>query len=395
MNRAISTSVLATAIGALSIKIFLALTTYGTNDILFFEGYLEAFRHGGLDELYRVGASLQVNGGEYHREPCWHPPFVINYLLALDWLSHTTALPPRAWMKILSSMADFGSFILLARMASSRQLNLVLIGLAPISILVTGFHGGTDAVMIFFLIAATFALERNSRIGVAGALFAFSCSIKLWPLIFTPAFLFFIKDWKKRLVFGAVASTTWIAAGLPYLVQDPVLIITKILSYRSVDLLWGLRIVGKLTHPAVDSFFDHYGSMALFALIGLLTWRLARQHASLHVSVGLICIFFLVATPGFGYQYLLWLTPALIILSAAEIAAIQTAGTVFLGYTYLYYADSHWLANVLVKPRPAASVVLGIAAWMCLLLVLVRRIRQLKSEPLPQSEVLKTRVSSI
>ncbi|HZO09172.1 MAG TPA: hypothetical protein VFC77_07330, partial [Myxococcota bacterium] len=64
-------AVLATALAALALKLFLAATTIGTNDVRAFWYFLQEYRGSGAILLYEKDSEFN------------HPPFVIHWLQAL------------------------------------------------------------------------------------------------------------------------------------------------------------------------------------------------------------------------------------------------------------------------------------------------------------------------
>src|SRR5207253_1809631 len=67
---------------------------------------------------------------------------------------------------------------------------LALFALSPVSLMVSGFHGNTDPVMVLFLVCAVWMCLRNQPV-MAGLFLALSCQIKIVPLFLLPAFFFF------------------------------------------------------------------------------------------------------------------------------------------------------------------------------------------------------------
>jgi hypothetical protein len=365
----VTKSVLVATLSAAIIKVVIALTTYGTNDILFFEGYKNtALARGGL-AVYEDGAELKHDGVVYHREPCWHPPFLIHVLLILDRISKWTSVPFRFWFRALDALADCLTAALLLRLRSVSEVVAVLVALSPISILISGFHGNTDPIVLCLLLTAVFFAERRHASTTAGCFYGLSCALKLWPAIVFVAFVGWFASWKDRLRFAGAAGICWILAGLPYLAWDPVGITKTILGYRGVNMLWGIRFVTLRFGRSFDDAVGQHGPILLFALIAAISVLLVRRRVPLHASVAILALIFLVLTPAFGYQYLVWSTPALVLMTAQELVVLSVLGGTFLGYTYYAFSDVHWLANTLVKPRPWLSYVLAAQLWALLALL--------------------------
>src|SRR6185312_13199470 len=67
---------------------------------------------------------------------------------------------------------------------------LLFFALSPVSLMVSGFHGNTDPVMVMFLVLAAISVLRVQPV-FAGILLALSCQIKIIPLLLFPIFFFF------------------------------------------------------------------------------------------------------------------------------------------------------------------------------------------------------------
>ena len=140
------------------LKLVLAASTAGTNDARTWEYDLTTLRTTGFAELYRSGVQYDSPDGRLsQRQAFIHPPAVLH---VIDLLGN------RFRLRAACAIADAGTLVLLWRMFGSRSQMLVL-ALSPISILISGFHGNTDPIMMFFLVAAVFFAERGSS-GHAG-----------------------------------------------------------------------------------------------------------------------------------------------------------------------------------------------------------------------------------
>src|SRR5882762_11014615 len=151
------------------LKLYLAATTTGTLDVAGFTDQLEKIRaFGGIGVYYVRGA---------FNNPFNHPPFMIHLLKLLGFLSDSTGISFRFWLRLLPSLADIGSLIVIWMMPvtlTSQRLgwgSLLLLALSPTSIIISGYHGNTDPIFIFFVLLAIFLLEARQQTLLAG--FAF------------------------------------------------------------------------------------------------------------------------------------------------------------------------------------------------------------------------------
>lgn len=143
-------------LAALLLKTLLALFTFGSTDVLIYEADLDKIGQDGGGALYRD--SIRTPWCEEPLRPCppfIHPPFMVHALQGWALLSRASGLPFRFWLRFTCALAGCGSLVLLARMLIRRQGDpralpaLVLFAASPIAILVSGFHGNTDPIMVF------------------------------------------------------------------------------------------------------------------------------------------------------------------------------------------------------------------------------------------------------
>src|SRR5437773_138401 len=135
---------------------------------------------------------------------------------------------------------------------------LALFALSPVSLMVSGFHGNTDPVMVLLLVCAVWMCLRNQPV-LAGLFFALSCQIKIVPLLFLPAFVFFwLSQSRSRGFLMSGAITTCLLWSEP-LLHFPTLFAKNVLAYGSYWGIWGITYLFRLTclHDFSRlSFFD-------------------------------------------------------------------------------------------------------------------------------------------
>src|SRR5437762_2584961 len=178
-----TTFVVALALVAMTLKLALAYNTIGTNDAVFFYGFAKVLNEHGLEWTYA------------HSRYFNHPPLTAYFLRGVF------VLTEQRWcqdlgihfpflLRLPGIMADF-LVVLILLQTSKREIRipswaLALFAVSPVSLMVSGFHGNTDPVMVLFLICAVWmCLRRQSML--AGLFFALSCQIKIVPLLLLPA----------------------------------------------------------------------------------------------------------------------------------------------------------------------------------------------------------------
>ena len=390
-------AILLSALAATVVKIFLALRSSGSLDVFAFNEFLTNIREvGGIGAYYRRGLA---------GNPFTYPPFMIHAVRGMGILADATHLPFRFWLRFPSVLADLGNLFLIWKMAERLPAlkltpwGLLLVAVYPGSILISGFHGNTDALMIFFLLLAIYLLTLKRLPWLAGAAFGMALNIKIVPLVFAPAIFLFLPDLRTRLKFFGMAMAVVFVASLPYLLQDPLVIWKTVFGHRSLYGKWGwTRLVVKyLTDippplngyeelTGVHRIVEATGRYVMFACIAFASFRmnLRRHKPPLFLQCGLIAFMFLFMTTGFGIQYLAWLTPWIIVLGA------RGAGLYYLVsacYITLFYLNMSAAARRVLDLPPVwpgnVYFVAGLACWLSVLVALVncwRLLRNYESE---------------
>jgi hypothetical protein len=270
---------------------------------------------------------------------------------------------------------------------------LALLAAAPASVMVSGFHGNTDPVVMCFVLLAIVAWEfrRAGALGsavaavLAGAAFGMALNVKVIPLVFLPAFfLYLTAGW--RFLFLACAGLTVFAGSLPYILQDPQIISQKVLGYGSYYGHWGLsRLLMELAPSGgvaaqLDAAFQAYGryiALGLPALAAILMNALAIlpgwRRPSLYVQCALAVALFLVVSPGFGPQYIAWLVPWLPAAGVAVAGTCYAVTGLFLFLVYGYWAGHYPWHTADARPYefdwwPRSVVNVELLAWASVVL---------------------------
>jgi hypothetical protein len=334
-----TTCIIALALVALTLKLAIACNTIGTNDAVFFYGFAKVLSQHSLEWTYQ------------HSRYFNHPPLTAYYLRGIY------ALTEQRWcqdigihfpflLRLPGIVADFLVVVVLLRMSKTDlripTWALALFALSPVSLMVSGFHGNTDPVMVLLLVCAVWMCLRN-RPALAGLFFALSCQIKIVPLLLLPAFVFYWWSQQKIrgfLISGAIA--TCILWSEP-LLHFPLLFTKNVLAYGSYWGMWGITYLFRLTGSAQFSrlsFFDLEPAQNIIItllkviIVGAAIWlgwrnRHARGHAFVE-SLAYSWFVFFVFAPGVCPQYLIWLAPFILILSPRFYTAILIASSIFL-----------------------------------------------------------------
>ena len=272
--------ILLTAVLAFVLKFDLALLTFGTNDVAIFYKFGRLLSEHGLQWIY-------LNNQYFN-----HPPLVGYYVRAIY---DTAGAPP--WEQgdisfpflvrlpgIISDFVVVLIFLRLRKLWSLPTWSLIALALSPVSLMVSGFHGNTDPVMVMFLVVAAYMCVIK-RPALCGIFLALSCQIKIVPLLLVPIFAcFWFSNRKAGWFLGFFAA----ASGLFWLeplLTVPGLLLRHVFLYGSYWGLWGitywLRLSGHpafatvdyVNLPSAETFVN--GVLKLFIIAGVLViaWR--------------------------------------------------------------------------------------------------------------------------
>jgi hypothetical protein len=342
---------------AFSVKLFLALTTTGSLDVLGFSDQLARIRElGGIGTYHTTGK---------FGNPFNHPPFMIHVIKAMGFLADRTGIAFPFWLRLPAIVADVGSLLVVWKILERSELfplkppTLLLMAACPASIMISGFHGNTDPLMILFLLLSVYLLGTKNRIWVAGIAFGMALNIKVAPLIFVPINFFYLDTMKQRIKFFAAAVAVFLAGSMPYLLQDPQVIARVVFGYGSLYGNWGWTWLALLwTHiPAtapgspyqltgIHATIATVGKYLMLAIIYFVSWRINRREIRppLFFQYGAIAFLFMFLTPGFGSQYLAWLIPWVLVLGFWPTMLYYTTSGIYLliDYGCLAYAFAHY-----------------------------------------------------
>jgi hypothetical protein len=357
---------------AFGLKVLLATTTSGTNDVMTWEQDLIKANTQGVAALYSDGVQSRSPAGiPYEKQPFIHPPFMIHALHFWEFLAGRAHLPMRFWMRLTCAFVDIGSLVIMFQigkqslMRTFSPIALVLFAISPISILISGFHGNTDPIMMFFVLFSIYAIQRRMPTLFSGALMGLSLSIKVVPAIFVPAALLYISGIRHKINFGVAFISFFILSGLPYIALDPFLIMRTLSSYKSYSGLWGWS---RLTSLAGRQDSLDHAKPILIILILLFSFAMNRfrSRLPLFVQCGLLTCVFMFFTPGFGVQYLSWLVPWVVCLGPTATAAYYLSGGIFISVVYTYWSRGFpWnCANSLAVPGwSPLGILFGLICW--------------------------------
>ncbi len=325
----------------LFLKLLVSYTVYGSNDI-------NRWIYYGV-KLHEVGTFKIYSLVELYN----HPPLMSWVLKFVELIAVKSGWGFPYVFRLLPIFADYASaFVILGLLTKYKVKNKILISIIccinPINFLISGFHGNVDTVFIFFVLLAIYFAE-NENIIVSGLTYGLSICVKIAPLILAPIFIFYIKGKRKKVIFILSSLAVFLIVFLPYLINDYRSMIRNIFLYKGDQGVWGiwhiLCLLSNNTHLVIKNsaqvlyrFYDAYNGAIFFITILILPLLLMRNK-KLNLAEGTFFTFclFLVIAPGFGVQYLSW-------LSFFSVMVLPALGTIYLvaGGFFLYGVYRYW-----------------------------------------------------
>jgi hypothetical protein len=374
----IPNSVLLVLIVAFLVKCAMALFTYGTLDVTTWRMDVAAAKSVGVAALYREGVHYFVRGLPYPGQLFSHPPSMIHILRFWDALETLTRLPLQFWMRFFCALADVGTVLVVWRLSlRSHGLMidtkmLILLAACPILIMVSGFHGNTDPIMVFLLAASVYFVEtgKTSR---AALLFGLALCIKIVPALFGLCFLLRIGNIRTCARFIAIVGTTFAIAGMPYWISAWSDALHIFSSYNSS--IW----ISTLAFQWLGVGTTTVKIALLLGVVGLSVWMNSnRMRTHLFIQVGTVTALFLAVAPGFGVQYFSWGVPWVVVLGVSNATAYYLLPGSFMARLYTVWCSGvPWYAADDTSSKPGMSgAALLLFAWLAVWWTLFAFIRQ-------------------
>jgi Gpi18-like mannosyltransferase len=218
---------------AFVIKVILAATSVGTNDVIAWQEFSEYILEHGPVGIY---SAIELYN---------HPPLVSLWLSFIGSIAGDDLRMFAFLMRLPSIVADFGSVFLVWGLSRRYYVDrralfaTVIFALSPVLLLVSGFHGNTDPVFMFLLLATVYVVGVKNEYALGGVLFGLSLSIKIVPVLMVPAFFFWLRSrGELGRFFGSAFAV--VALGYSYhLIHVYKGIFGNILSYGGIKNIWG------------------------------------------------------------------------------------------------------------------------------------------------------------
>jgi hypothetical protein len=367
----------------LMLKLVIAFNTFGSSDAVVFLTFAKALSKEGLEFTYRH--SILFN----------HPPLTAHYLRLIFYLDHqvffqASGLTFPVLLRLPGILADFVVLLVLLDLPKKdAEIRIptwafALFALSPVSLMVSGFHGNTDPVMVVFLVLAASMCLKNKP-ALSGLFLALSCQIKVVPLLFVPIFLFFWCHRRAIVSFLLPLAFASVALWWEPLLKFPALFTKNVLSYSGFWGIWGitywLRLTGlpgfsvvNLFHlPLLERIVITILKLVIIAAVLMIAWRRRKLSGKgLFDSLAYSWIIFFVFAPGVCAQYLIWLAPFVLVLSPVFYGWLAASSSLFLFFFYNVTAGEFpWYVAVSTDKLNTVWTPWSLWPWMTLILGMI------------------------
>ena len=287
------------------------------------------------------------------------------------------------FMKVPALLGEGLILWVLWRWASPRA--AAVYACLPAAILVSAFHANTDCLMAAFVLCAAVAHER-SRYALAGVLFACALNVKIVPLVLLPLLLASLPTIRSLARF-TVGCLLGLFTFLPSLVGAGQAMYRNMVEYQPNPESWGLLAA---LNPAVDQaavadparairswYIENGRYVVVLSVIALALVSRRRWHLPITGQCAVGACLFLILAPGFGVQYVAFVTPLLCLVDLGAGIRWGVASGLFIGYVYWRFVVS-WNPIESTFRRsgyPAPAPLLGAIAWVVLLEFVISYVR--------------------
>ncbi len=341
-------------------KALWAATSAGTSDSMLFFYFAKEMERRGMAWLYQ--ASTVFN----------HTPLTGGFVHLLYDVTHGDYLHFAMLLRLASVLADIA---LVLGLLHVKKLTgkppwwaLALYAASPVSIMVSGFHGNIDPIMVMLLFFAGVAVVEDQPV-LSGVMFAAASNVKIVPILVAPVFIFYWMGRGRRSATGfIVASGTLMLGGAAWgLVNCPGGFLRNLFGYGSYWGSWGvtywLRETGisdfrLMSFEGLTPAQNHViTAMKVIMLVGLtvLAWRRRRLGGmEFFTTLGAAFTWIFVAMPGAGVQYMVWYAPFVLLMAPRWWAALTAASVVYMARFYDSTAQHHFPWDLALPHGPEA-----------------------------------------
>jgi hypothetical protein len=396
------TALFLAGVAGLVVRVVLVGISVGSNDMLTWRSFARDTAEHGLGWMYDNVEAFN------------HPPLMGLFASLAHRVSEQHAALRFDWLfKVPMVLADVLSATVLwwtwrRRSALAGAVVFALFCWNPVSILISAYHGNTDALCASLMLVAAVLMDSGLSFW-AGVALAAGINVKLVPVLLIVPLLAGVRSPRAAVRYGAGLSLG-VLPYVPFLLGHWDGFYAHVLSYRSYAKVWGityyahqLRQVHGLMSLGrwISDFWKGYGT--LFVLIGpvLLAALEIRRHPrwSARELLATTMLGFVVITPGWGVQYAVYPVPLLFAAYPSGAVWYTLAAGTYAACIYGgLWTGTLPLYSEFIMGDDRVGRVVGGFAWLVATVVAYRLLRRRTAlaelAPPPLAALVKTPVDS-
>jgi hypothetical protein len=370
-------TVIVVALAVTALKLYLAATTQGTNDVFNFAAFARAIRTYGPIDIY--GHTVVFNGHVY---PVYNHPPLIGWMLVLFNRLSDLGIPFKFLIRVPASLADIVTSVLVFELVRHRRpvgqaaVAGVLVACSPALVIVSGFHGNTDPVFLMFAFLSLLLLVNERAPVWAGISYGLALSVKIIPIVALPVILLVaVRSGRPRVYkFLAGSAGVFLVLWVPVAVRRLHPFSQNVIGFKGYPGSWGLvefATLSGFSHHATQ-VLENQGRTPLLLLSAglpfLIAWR--RPSASIP-AFGMSLVLVLLLSTATGGRYLVWAIAAAYLIDVWAATVYNIAASVLLIVVYDRWSGGFPWNRAVGSPWTHSETRLAGIAWLALLAVAV------------------------
>jgi hypothetical protein len=369
---------------ALALKLLVAATTYGTNDIGHWYQFMALVHQDGPVAIYKFPFQQYLYN---------HPPLIGYFLQFVNYAKYHWGIQGDFTIRAVASLSDVATTVLVFEMLRARgslrnaTIGAAVIVLSPVLFIVSGYHGNTDTIFTMLALLSLYLLADRDRPMLAGAAMALSLGVKIVPVVAVPCLVVFayrrgVPTLLRFLsTFVVVSAVYW----LPALLREYRGVKDNVLGYAGLNPHeWGLgQFERSLGNSGLQAAIDGPGRLVIVALCAVAPAALVWFHPErIMQSVAFSLAGFLLLTPTFGTQYLSWAAAATVLLSLRGGVAYNLFAGILLFKVYTRWNGGlPWDRTIHASAFTPGEREFAALVWVVLLVVLADGVLRLRTAP--------------
>lgn len=367
----------ATIVIGLALRLFLAFTLYGTQDVAAWEQY---------STYWQQGKSPYDFTKRFNYGPPWF------WIISLaEYFRHFLNIPFSTAIKFPMILADLVTLFILLKACHLLKKNkaqtfvsMAVFFLNPVSILSSGYHGQFDNISTVFSLLAWYLYEARQSLSFTFATlsFAFAVAVKHFNILLTPVYIFYQNKLSKKILVMFAAPSLFLLFIAPYWIKNTQWVNEAVFEYNLHSGYWGwLGIICRATLllTGIDliktSWFgltDYFNYFLYFSVL-VASYFLVKKYSLLDSIILIFLIFYTFSTQ-MAPQYTVWIIPFSALRPNRYFYAYSMIGSFQLAL--FYYDHYHWTQNY---PLPhiysEAFVIVRYLTWFVCVLWLIYMLR--------------------